>query len=861
MKITKYIAIVILLILSSNAMAQQGEDGWLKRHWNDMIAHFNIYFNAEQKLLRSVDELAERHRDNFEDYLSLYPYGTEKDAKNQRANLEEVMKKASKVIQHKPRSKWVDDSYFTIGLTHFYGGDYFAAIEAFQFVNANFTDPDIKAMSQLYLMKSYIQQGKYDDAEAIFGYLKEQPSTLREFRTHLNLSGGDLMVKQGKLNEAIPLLTKGVKSVKDRRLRYRTHFLLGQLYLNNKKYDEANRHFIRVLKLNAPYQYVFQANLGMARSTAQSGGKGAKNTSKYLNRMLDDDKNIEYFDQLYYELGLLQFGMGDEQEGLRSMMNSSKYAGKNNTQRTKTYLYLGDYYFTARNYDKAQAYYDSAVSYLPEEFPDADKIRAQHSVLSELIENVATIQVQDSLLALSRLPRKDLDELITSIIEEEKERALREKEEEELRRERDRISGGAPPPTLPGAQTGNTWYFYNPAAVAQGENEFIRLWGNRKPGDFWRFINKSAVEDAIVKDKKDEAEADPDTYVPSTDEKQNEVLAGLDKDRRKYYEPIPFSDLAKDVAEKKIQDAFMSIGKIYFDDLKEFRKTITNLDTLLRRYPRTKHRPEALFYMARSSENLGDSMNYDRYAKMVANEFPETPYNQVLNAKEIVEDSRDEEAIALYHKMYQAYSQEQYDEVFEVKAAIDKDYPGSSIQAKVDYLYALTIGKTKGKDEFLAELKILQETYTGTEIGEIARYTLSLFETSDSTATEVDLTESKFVKATRKSTKYYYVVSGVSIRETDVQLALSDYNSKYFNRFTLQVSSFKLDTRDLFYMKQFNSTDDAMRYHNEMKDNRSIIENAGLSEMKGYVISDENFRILFRDKNEKEYISFFKANF
>ena len=35
-------------------------------------------------------------------------------------------------LQNKPNSKWVDDAYFLIGQTQFFGMDYYSSIETFQ---------------------------------------------------------------------------------------------------------------------------------------------------------------------------------------------------------------------------------------------------------------------------------------------------------------------------------------------------------------------------------------------------------------------------------------------------------------------------------------------------------------------------------------------------------------------------------------------------------------------------------------------------------------------------------------------------------------------------------------------------------
>lgn len=42
----------------------------------------------------------------------------------------------------------------------------------------------------------------------------------------------------------------------------------------------------------------------------------------------------------------------------------------------------------------------------------------------------------------------------------------------------------------------NTWYFYSQSAVAQGKQQFERLWGKRKNIDNWQRSNQTVVADA-----------------------------------------------------------------------------------------------------------------------------------------------------------------------------------------------------------------------------------------------------------------------------------------------------------------------------------------------------------------------------
>lgn len=857
LKLNWYKSYILLgtLFFGTVCNAQNSDQGFLKRNWDNMIARYNVYFNATLKFNEATTDLFERQKDDFEQFIEVYPYGTEADAASLRAPMEEVMKKASKVIQNKPHSKWVDDSYFLIGQTHFFSNDPFSAIESFQFVYSHYSDPYIKAKSQLWVMKSYILQEKYNDAEAILALIRADESSFKKIKISTHLVAGDLFVKLGKYQSAVDELEQGVKYVKDRQLKYRTHFLLGQLYLELKQYEKATEHFLKVIKMNSPYEYVFQSNLGMTKATAESGGKGIKSTQKNLKRMLKDDKNIDYFDQIYYELALLEFVQGNEEAGLNYLFQSSANAGTNAKQKTKTYLYLADYFFNKRVYAKSQAYFDSAVSVLPKDYPDYDKISARHAVLSKLIENIQTIQIQDSLLALAALPKDQLDRKIQKIIEEQRRQERLAAEEEELQRQRDLLNTGTPDLSDPTGASSGVWYFYNAAQIGRGANDFIKLWGKREHTDWWRYANKSVME-ASSGSADPETNEDPLTYDPEADTEQQEILASIDEELRKYYENIPFSATAKLIANKKVQDALLAVSKVYFDDLKEYAKTKENINILFAKYPETPNKAEALFYLAKAYKALGDTNTYAQYALQIANEYPNTPYNQVLNNREVVESGEDQEVLDLYTEMYNAYNSENYTRVKEIKDLVAKEYAGNSIQAKFDYLYALTVGKTQGKDAYIAELQAVADNYPGTDIAGTAAYTVNLLSSS---AVDPSMDISMFTHNVNEA--HFYVLLGKTSDTKKIEAELSEYNSKFFPGETFIIKTIEYNELQLFYLKPLKDKDQAHAYHLEMKNNHSFLEVAGLSELQYFAISESNFKTLIRLKNEDAYLAFFAKYF
>ena len=87
--------------------------------------------------------------------------------------------------------------------------------------------------------------------------------------------------------------------------------------------------------------------------------------------------------------------------------------------------------------------------------------------------------------------------------------------------------------------------------------------------------------------------------------------------------------------------------------------------------------------------------------------------------------------------MYEAYLLEDFKQVFAIKKNIDQNYAGNSIQDKIDYIYALTVGKTQGKEAYIKELEIISDVYQGTQISNIAAFTIrTLQQSSDNKMSE-----------------------------------------------------------------------------------------------------------------------------
>jgi tetratricopeptide (TPR) repeat protein len=136
--------------------------------------------------------------------------------------------------------------------------------------------------------------------------------------------------------------------------------------------------------------------------------------------MLRDDKNIDYFDQIYYELANLELQENNRANAIDYYQKSIASSTQNQEQKANSYYALANLFFEAKEYTQAQKYYDSTVLTIDKEHPNYEQIKATQSVLTDLIESLVEIERQDSLLDLGSKSRAEIDRLIDLKIQEEK---------------------------------------------------------------------------------------------------------------------------------------------------------------------------------------------------------------------------------------------------------------------------------------------------------------------------------------------------------------------------------------------------------------------------------------------------------
>ena len=74
------------------------KNAFLNKKYHYITARFNGYFNGNESYKEAKNNIAERHKDDFDEILDVFKYGNATDNKDQFSNLDRAMTKGAKMI-------------------------------------------------------------------------------------------------------------------------------------------------------------------------------------------------------------------------------------------------------------------------------------------------------------------------------------------------------------------------------------------------------------------------------------------------------------------------------------------------------------------------------------------------------------------------------------------------------------------------------------------------------------------------------------------------------------------------------------------------------------------------------------------
>lgn len=839
---------VLLLLSAFNLTAQS----WLSKQWHNSVSHYNYYYNANLLVSDAKELSIQGYKDNFKDVLSLYPVSDPNTLKSNATKMDEVIKKCSHIIDRHSKSKWVDDSYLLMGDAHLYKGDFYSAVEVYEYVIGNYKSSMPAAQAEINIITTYILQGKNEDAEALYTKLNSKKDFPVKLKTQLDIAGAAVNIKMGKYAQAIKLLETAIPKVKNKLQKTRYNFVLAQLYALNKRNPDALLRYKKVIKLNPPYEFAFNAKLNMAKAINMKNRSEVKNAKMVLRDMLRDDKNIEYFDQIYFELGNLELADKNDIGAIAEYTNCLRSKGTDAGIKSSAYLALADLYFKRQDYENAQVYYDSAARTIDPVHPNYKFVQEKNLILNELIKHLVNIKEKDSLLRLSeneKLREKTIDKLI----KEAKDREEREKIEMENKKlQQNSVNSNM-------AQAGSTNFpFYNMAARSRGLQDFQRIWGTFELSDYWG-IASNRQKEVWKKIDDEQVKNDKGSSI------KEEILKKVPEERKKYYDNIPFTQSDKQKMRDEISESYFLGANVYYQNLKELDKAKQLLDELNSKYPKSKFQINSWYLLARIYQDQKNEAKANQYIEMIKALDSTSSFLNVLLKKGNGGDSTlkkaDQEVEVIYAKAFDAYKTGKFAEALNYKKENDLKFPGNPLQVNFDYLEALIAGKSGDLKLFRTKLQAIVDNYPSSEIALQAAQTIELIKVKTGEV-KVETSSSKYAYS-ETSDHFYMLIVPKSTDMTALKLAFLNYNKSFYGEEGLRVTTSLLgDQYQILIVNNFKSLSKAKTYIKDMSSNAKFFTDAKIEDnTKQYLISKENFGILITDKILDDYISFFKINY
>ena len=888
----------------------------MNRFYHALNSRFNIYFNGKTAFDEALLAMQTGYKENYSDMILMYPISAQpKDKSEPGGPFDVAIEKSNKAIklhsiQAKPKKKpgWRNDPkqvawqnqeeynpflkkcWMLMGEAQFYNADFLQASATFSYITRHYKeDAEIVASAKLWQARCYAEMGWNYEAEDILNKLNTEGIPKKNLDQYATVYA-DYLIKNGQFEEAIPYMKTAIKAEKNRLQKKRMKYLLGQMYASLEMDGMAYKTFGEVIRSNPPYELEFAARI---RQTEVFTGTNFQKMVKKLERMAKSQKNKDYLDQVYYALGNLYMSQEDTAQAIKSYELGVEKSTQNGLDKAMCQIKLGDIYFEKRDYIKAQPNFSGALAGIQKEYKDYERVSKLSAVLDELVVHAEAVHLQDSLQTLAKMPEKErlavIDKIIEQVIEEEK-RAQEEAEKEAFLAEQaakgtgiDRPGTEAQTVTIPTAGGENTFYFYNPQAVAQGKTQFQRKWGRRPLEDDWRRRKKTLTtfqDPSEIEEDGDGTMEGDSTAIMAGDS----ASVGSDdpKSREYYLQQLPMTP--EDIAASNIiiEDGLYNMAMIYKDKLEDLPLAIQAFEDLEKRFPDNQHLLDSYYQIYLMALRLKNTTLATEYLQKMKEKFPTSDYtiavsdpNYEYNIRmmDVVQDS-------IYEKTYERYLAEDTSAVRRNYRLVSEKYPLAKLLPKFMFLEALTYVQAGDPEGFKQALKALLDKYPSEDVSELAGEMLKgvlrgrqmvqggvtgmtwnlRFGTGEDGS--LSAADSARVFKADKNVPYRMVMiypTG-TIDRNQLLFSVAAYNFANFMVKQLDMTFEEAGMMSVFVLSGFYNFEEVWHYY-KMIYGEGGYASALDRNIAILPISDENYETLMHGKTLDEYIAFFDQNF
>lgn len=706
--------------------------------------------------------------------------------------------------------------------------------------------------AMIWLARTYIEKEWYSEAAQIIKIAKEDRRFPKKKLADLATLEAHYYLTRQDWDQAKVALQSAIKATKSKKNKARLYFILAQLNNRDGNYAAALSSFKKVLKSKPPFDMEFQAQLNIAQAKMRSGAYTPEQAIAALEKLTKENKYADVTDQIYFTMAEISIENGNMEQANAFLSESAKNSTSNKDQKGLSYLKLADLNYDLERYVQASVYYDSTLALLPKSFAKYNDIANRRSVLSELVEHLNTIALQDSLQRIAKMPDAARRAYLENVILQLEEAAAKKQAEEEAKQ----AAANTATPAGANPETGN-WYFYNETARANGFNDFNQRWGTRPLVDNWRLNSK--ISGVIATTPADTSA----TSISALMDKAGKGALSVDD----LLKQLPLTPQALAASDTLIANALFAVGMAYRNRLNNLPKASETFDDLLRRYPDSQYSPQVHYTQYLIAKAAPDLQKANQHKNQLLQKYPETTYAKLVQDANYLQalNEKERQLEQYYEQTYAYYKQENFDQVKKRSQEVNSLFETNSLQPKFDLLNALITGHTQDKAAYIAALKDIVKKYPNDEVKTKAQEILQYIDTgSAATPAVAGSAEGSSPYTFQAAAKQYLVVSFTAYSQQITALTsnLSNFNGSNFSVDKLKVNQMLLDPQtQVVLVKEFADVEKGMMYYRTLQQNESTVFAGMDTGYRYFLISKANFTEYFKRKDSDAYYQFFTQNY
>jgi tetratricopeptide (TPR) repeat protein len=854
------------LALALLAGCSADKDTFVSRNYHSLVSHFNGYYHAHQRYLEGVKQVEQQPSVPETGFISLISLSDPQAAQASYAQFDEATKKLDVLIFRHKNSRWLDDSYLLKGKIAFQKRNYYEAMLNFEYVLKKFPKTELAAEVLLWMARAELMAENPYRASELIKTIRSRYGTLeKRLRPDIAELEVTLLLQQEKYNEALVILQTEYPYVKGRRRKARWQYLTGQLLDVRNAFPPAVQAFQLTAKLNASNQMNFQAKLQLIRLYLKYQPNAPESTeylAKLLRQMARDGKYKEYRDQIYYQYAELALKQKDTERALKYLRRSLDESKGNPRQKTLSYYRYGEINFYQLNrLDIAQAYFDSAATVAPQDFPDRQRIVNLSATLKDYVRYRQVIQEQDSLLSLSRMNEGELLRYIDRKLDEEerqKEQKLADLRDKQRELEARRLNELNQNLGRPGDDfsVSSSFKFDDPNLVARGEAAFRRSWGERPDADNWRRSSKRTLANAGQQREELTVEA----LRPSS-------TAELEARKDAYLKNVPRTPEQRQAASLAIADATFELANLMHQKLFLYDSAVVYYTQLIKGYPEYENLPRAMYSLYQLLKDLKKPEAADYRARILA-QYPSTIYARLIQqeGQQAAEYDPDYDFQQSYQNLYTLYETGDYNTALALCNYLLESSLDHPEAPKVYYLLSQLQARMDDREGMKQSLEYLSKNWPTSEQAQVARQTLAYLsgkteapQAAPATAggNTADAALQGFVdRAGNESTTVVILIDQERVKNSDLDVIMANFQKQYFS-YTGQ----KDEKYHMVYVTKFQDYNLANTYVQALASYEPLMEllKGTQPDDRIFFLSLTNFKTAFSQRRFHDYARYYQA--